>query len=468
MRVFNLYNIQMRKNYFLAFLFLILWVNVNAQQIKPFVKGDRVVFAGNSITEAGYYETYIWLYYMTHLPEVRIDVFNGGVGGDVAGQINTRLEGDILAKKPTVVAVTFGMNDSRYFEYQKPGAAEQVRASAVKESYNSFLKIQETLGQHKEIRKIIMSTSPYDETMKNDKNYFPGKSATIEKIAQFQEEAALKNKWDFVDLLRPMTEINVREQKTNPEFTLTGSDRIHPGNAGHLVMAYLFLKKQGFAGKPVADVKIDASKKKILQSVNCTITNLSAKGKVLSFDYLAKSLPFPLDTVARIWGNPHKQTEALAVIPFVKEFDSEMLTVEGLTGGKYRLTIDDKTIGEWSGKDFANGINLAILRNTPQYQQAEQIMNLNQKRFEIEAKFRNYYWVEYDFLNAKGLLFNDSKAVGDTVAKYAPINGWPLNTKKDDYEAVRSSRDNLQKQMDSFVGQIYELNKPGNHKIKIE
>ncbi|HEY4788019.1 MAG TPA: hypothetical protein VIH57_18320, partial [Bacteroidales bacterium] len=322
--------------------------------------------------------------------------------------------------------------------------------------------------QHKEIRKIIMSTSPYDETMKNDKNYFPGKSATIEKIAQFQEEAALKNKWDFVDLLRPMTEINVREQKTNPEFTLTGSDRIHPGNAGHLVMAYLFLKKQGFAGKPVADVKIDASKKKILQSVNCTITNLSAKGKVLSFDYLAKSLPFPLDTVARIWGNPHKQTEALAVIPFVKEFDSEMLTVEGLTGGKYRLTIDDKTIGEWSGKDFANGINLAILRNTPQYQQAEQIMNLNQKRFEIEAKFRNYYWVEYDFLNAKGLLFNDSKAVGDTVAKYAPINGWPLNTKKDDYEAVRSSRDNLQKQMDSFVGQIYELNKPGNHKIKIE
>jgi lysophospholipase L1-like esterase len=461
----------MRKNCFLAFLSLVLLVNVNAQDIiKSFVKGDRVVFAGNSITEAGFYESYIWLYYMTHFPEIRIDIFNGGVGGDVAGQIYTRLDGDILAKKPTVVAVTFGMNDSRYFEYQKPGAAPQVMEAAVKESYNSFLKIQEKLSKLTDIRKIIMTTSPYDETMKNDKNYFPGKSATIEKIAQFQEEAARKNNWGFVDFLRPMTEMNLREQKKTPEFTLTGDDRIHPGPPGHLVMAYLFLKKQGLAGKPVSDIKINASKKKVLQSVNCSITNLSSKGKILSFGYLANSLPYPLDTVPRIWMNPHKQTEALEVIPFVKEFDSEMLTIEGLTGEKYRLSIDNKPIGEWSAKDFVNGINLALLHNTPQYLQAEEIMDLNHKRHEIEAKFRNYYWVEYNFLNTKGLSFNDSQAVGDTVAKYAPINGWPLNTKKDDYEAVRAKESHamLQNQMDGFVNRIYELNKPKNHQVKIE
>jgi len=460
----------MRKNCFFAVLSLIFWINVNAQDIiKPFVKGDRVVFAGNSITEAGFYESYIWLYYMTHFPEMRIDIFNGGVGGDVAGQINTRLDGDILAKKPTVVTVIFGMNDSRYFEYQKSGAAAQVMEAAVKESYNSFLKIQEKLSKLTDIKKIIITTSPYDETMKNDKNYFPGKSATIEKIAQFQEEAALKNNWGFVDFLRPMTEIDLREQKKNPEFTLTGSDRIHPGNAGHLVMAYLFLKKQGLAGKPVADFKINALKKKVIQSVNCSITNVSLKGKVLSFDYLANSLPYPFDTVPRIWMNPHKQTEALDVIPFVKEFDSEMLTVEGLTGEKYRLSIDDKPIGEWSAKEFARGINLAVLHNTPQYLQAEEIMDLNHKRHEIEAKFRNYYWVEYNFLNAKGLLFNDSRAVGDTVAKYAPVNGWPLNTKKDDYEAVRDkeSHERLQNQMDSFISRIYELNKPRNLRVSI-
>ncbi|MDP4228228.1 MAG: SGNH/GDSL hydrolase family protein, partial [Bacteroidota bacterium] len=226
---------------------------VNSQvALTPFVKGDRVVFAGNSITEHGYYESYIWLYYMLHFPQMRIEVFNGGVGGDVAKQIYARFDGDILPKKPTVLSVTFGMNDSRYFEYNKKGAEEQVRKSAVEESYNGFLQIQEKLLGLKNVKKIMMTTSPYDETMKNSQNYFPGKSLTIEQIAKFQLEAAKKNKWGFVDMLHPMTAINLREQKKNPEFTLTGPDRIHPGNGGHLVMAYLFLKAQGLAGKPVA------------------------------------------------------------------------------------------------------------------------------------------------------------------------------------------------------------------------
>lgn len=48
-KYYNLYNIPMRKNCFLAVLSLILWINGNAQDIvKPFVKGDRVVFAGIS------------------------------------------------------------------------------------------------------------------------------------------------------------------------------------------------------------------------------------------------------------------------------------------------------------------------------------------------------------------------------------------------------------------------------------
>src|SRR4051812_37996823 len=86
-------------------------------KVQPFKKGDRIVFAGNSITEAGLYGSYIWLYYMTRFPERRIDIVNGGIGGDVAEQIYARLDGDILKKKPTVLAVTFGKNDSRYFEY---------------------------------------------------------------------------------------------------------------------------------------------------------------------------------------------------------------------------------------------------------------------------------------------------------------------------------------------------------------
>ena len=44
-----------------------------------------------------------------------------------------------------------------------------------------------------------------------------------------------------------MVALNQQYQQKDPTFTLCGSDRIHPDNDGHMVMAYLFLKAQGFA-----------------------------------------------------------------------------------------------------------------------------------------------------------------------------------------------------------------------------
>ncbi|WP_448635054.1 hypothetical protein [Pedobacter panaciterrae] len=67
-----------------------------------------------------------------------------------------------------------------------------------------------------------------------------------------------------------MTEINVREQKKKPDFTITGPDRIHPGRGGHLVMAALFLKSQGLSGKPVASVHID-TKNGLVEAENAKV-----------------------------------------------------------------------------------------------------------------------------------------------------------------------------------------------------
>jgi len=66
------------------------------KKLVPFKNGDRIVFAGNNIAEHGYYETYILQYYMLHFPDRRIQVKNGGIGGDVAGQILEKFDKDIL------------------------------------------------------------------------------------------------------------------------------------------------------------------------------------------------------------------------------------------------------------------------------------------------------------------------------------------------------------------------------------
>lgn len=451
----------MKKSGLLIGLLFIAASSFGQKKLAPFEKGDRVVFAGNSITEAGFYESYIWLYYMTHFPDRPITVINGGVGGDVAEQIYRRLEGDLLPKKPTKLFVSFGMNDSKYFEYvdsTKP-MTEAWRNEIVQESYKSYLKIQDTLLAHPEIKKIIMSSSPYDETVKQEGSLFKGKAKTMESIVRFQKKAAKDQNWVYVDLFHPMTEINEREQRKNPAYTSTGPDRIHPGSAGHLIMAYIILKDQGLAGKPVASFTVKTSNNKATTADNCQITDISQEEGHLNFTYLAKSLPFPIDTVARVWGNKQVETEALPVIPFMQEFNNEQMQIKGLQGKTYLLKIDGQPIARFTPQQLAKGVNLASLHNTPQYQQALQIMDLNSKRKEIEAKFRNYYWIQYDFLFDKGLLFDTTQVATDSIKANFSKNGW-LKAKYDDYEAVRTNRAGLKRQMKAYVDKIYSINKP--------
>ncbi len=438
---------------------------------EPFVNGDRVVFAGNSITEAGFYETYIWLYYITHFPERKIEVMNGGIGGDVARQIYVRLDDDILAMKPTVLSINFGMNDSRYFEYwMHKDKTDSVRKDAIDTSYKWFERIRDKVNSLKNIKKIMLVSSPYDETVKNGKDPFWGKYKTMEGIVAFQKEAAIKNNWPYVDLFYPMTEINKTGQQTDTAFTITGPDRIHPGNGGHLVMTYLFLKAQGLANKPIANVVINASANKITKAENATISSLNKKGNTITFKYLAKSLPFPIDSTARVFLNPQKQYEALSVIPFIKEFDEEMLTIKGIEASKkYILKIDGIIINSFDGAQLIDGINLALLSNTPQYQQAKRIMELQLKRKDLEDKLRSFYWISYDYLYDKGWFMKDSKAITDSIMAEAKKNPF-INGKKEAYLETheKSQRNKIQEQMNVMTEEMYQLAKPVEHIITIE
>lgn len=451
----------------LLLLFAVVCLGARGQ-VGPFVKGDRIAFVGNSITEAGYYESYIWLYYMLHFPDMPITVYNAGIGGDRAFNILERLEDDILRRKPTVISLTFGMNDSGYFEFLK-NDADSTAEVRVKESYEKFVGITKKLQAYTPARKVLLSSSPYDETVKNPKNLFPKKSLAMEKIAAFQQAAARQNNWGWVDLFHSMTEIQQREQQRDPAFTLTGPDRIHPGNMGHFVMAWLYLKAQGLAEKKVAVVDIDAATAKVTKAENCTVSGVQKGHGGFQFDYLAKSLPFPADTISRIWENPQRQSDALKVIPFEKEFNQEILQVKGLGKGMYTVSMDGRRVGEWPGEVLENGVNMAILASTPQYQQAVAVMLLNEERMALESKLRAYYWLQYDFFRGKGMMYTDDQAAMDSVEVYAKKD-WAVASKRDNYRSGRFAvvREGWQRQMDTLVNEIYTVNKPLKHTIRIE
>lgn len=438
-----------------------------SQTITPFKKGDRVVFVGNSITDGGLYHSYIWLYYMTRFPEVNITVINAGIGGDTAAEIYKRIDGDVLDKKPTYLITTFGMNDSGYFEYNGEGA-EEFADRKVQASYDAYKMIEERYKKLPGVHQVIMGSSPYDETAIIEGNTpFKNKNKAMLRIVDFQEKSAKANGWEFIDLNKPMTAINERIQVTDPTFTLCGSDRIHPDNIGHMVMAYLFLKGQGFAGKEVVSTDIDASKAQVISTSNCTVTGLKKEADGISFDYLANALPYPLDTIARGWGMHRSQSEVTQAVPFTEEMNQEILKVTGLKGN-YKLLIDNEEIGTWSGEEYAKGINLATLSNTPQYQQALKIMHLNAERWEIERRFRDYAWVQFNFFQGKDLLFANNREAINVMDQFVQEDGW-LRAKRDLYSKAMfpEVREAWQKEMDLLVSIIYDINKPVTRKISL-
>lgn len=436
--------------------------------VPQFKKGERVVFCGNSITHGGHYHSFIWLYYMTRFPEKPVTLMNAGIGGECAWDIKDRLDRDVFDRKPTYVALTFGMNDTGYDIYMRDNAGK-LSEKRISESLDSFREIERRLLAEKKVTKVLIGGSPYDETSKFNSFILRGKNDALLKIGDAQRESAEKNGWGFVDFNRPMREISVREQEKDSTFTFCRIDRIHPDNDGQMVMAYLFLKAQGLAGKEVAECSIDAHALKVAARKNCRISRLKKKEGEITFNYLAGALPYPLDSVPRHgWGDKKSQRDAMRLVPFMEEFNQERFQVIRLEEGIYRLSIDGRFIGDFSSRQLADGINLADYPATPQYQQAVKVMYLNEERFEMEKRFREYMWTEYSFLKKEGLLFSDNQEAIEKLREYLPKDVF-LRASYDWY--VKAMHPEIRKvwgkYMDDIVKEIYKINKPVTRKVKL-
>lgn len=457
------------KAFLLLFLAYISYGSLQAQSaIPPFKKGERVVFVGNSITHGGHYHSFVWLYYMTRFPDKPITLMNAGIGGESAWDIKDRLDDDVFDRKPTYMTLTFGMNDTGYDIYWKDNAKE-LSEQQVEKSLKAFGEIEERLLAEDQVTKVLIGGSPYDETSKLNYFTFRHKNNAILKIIDAQRESAKKNGWGFVDFNEPMVKISLEEQKKDSAFTFCRIDRIHPDNDGQMVMAYLFLKAQGLAENGVAEVSIDAQNLHVITRKNCKISKLKKAADCLSFDYLAYALPYPLDSIPRQgWGNQKSQRDAMGLVPFMEEFNQERFQVTHLEKGLYRLTIDGQFIDDISSEQLEHGINLAEYPNTPQYQQAMKIMYLNEERFEVEKRFREYLWTEYSFLKKEGLLFSDNQEAVNKLREYLPKDPF-LRASYDWFTKAMypEIREVWSEYMDTIVHTIYKINKPTTHQVKL-
>ncbi len=389
------------------------WLRAEAESNRPvpaFVADDRVCFIGDSITHSGYYSDDVLLFYATRFPKARFEIYNCGISGDTAYGAVRRFEEDIAIQRPTVATIMLGMNDVRRDLHGEtrtsPEDFEQRR-----QAMEFHAKYMERLAGRLDAlgcRIIFITPSIYDQTAKlPEKNYF-GTNDALAACADLDRELASRHNGFVVDFNGPMARINARAQAKDPSFTITGADRVHPGEPGHMVMTYLFLKSQGLPGI-VAGIDVDAVSGKC-SGERCTLTNVKADRSIVSFGCLAESLPFPVGSRA---------APALALVPFMSDLNREPLKVTGLDPGRYEVLIDDQPVVEAGADELARGIDLALNERTPQYRQSHKAKAIRDRRHDlISGRLRTIRAVEHFMINlAKDLDRTNQTAVDAFVAE---------------------------------------------------
>jgi len=402
-----------------------------------FEDGETVCFLGDSITARGSLQTNVSDFYLTRFPDRTVHFVNAGRSGDSANGSLRRLQEDVIDRKPTSVVIMFGMNDVGRGNYTFKPTEAQIKSQRdalgrFRESMNTVMeRIRKEAGNPK---LIFMTPSPYDQTAEIEMTNLFGCNDGLGRCGDIVRELAAANEGTVVDLHGPMTVFNVKQQETDPTYTIIGRDRVHPGAPGFLMMTWLFLKSQGVPAI-VSKVAVDASSARVTESLNAGVTDVKSGSGELSFRVLAKSLPYPIDPAAK---------EMLELLPIEKDLNQELLTVAGLAKGQYELRIDDKAVGEYSAQKLGKGINLAFNEATPQFAKARQVAKHNASRRSAESEaaslLNSRRWMIYhykvdvddpDALQAHYDHFEDKKEYSAHMAlRY--IEKWP------NYEEIRS------------------------------
>ena len=319
-------------------------------------EGDTVVFYGDSITDQRLYTTFAETFAVTRFPNVRVKFVHSGWGGDrvtggAGGNVDVRLRRDVLPYKPTLITIMLGMNDGRYRAFDP----EIFRTYAT--GYEAIVRNLKAAIPGLRVTAIL--PSPYDDVTRPPL-FEGGYNAVLTRYAQFVTELSARENLHVADLNTPVVAMLERAKAADPKTAeRIIPDRVHPGAAGHLIMAAALLRSWN-APALVSSVEIERGK--LVKAENSVVTNLDG----LTWTQLDKALPMPVDLRDPV------MALAVASSDFISTLNQQTLRVRGLDEGQYTLKIDGEPVGTFTPIQLAGGINLATLA-TPMTKQAAEV-----------------------------------------------------------------------------------------------
>lgn len=207
---------------------------------------DRIVFAGDSITDMGSgnpvgeglfdslghgYVRVVENMLAAYYPELRIRVTNSGIGGNTSRTLLERFDRDVIDLKPSWVSICIGVNDV-WRQFDCPAMLD---SQVMPEEYSENLEAM--ILKSKQVAKGVFILSPFII----EPNREDWMRKRMDEYVAISKELSKKHGCIFVDMQAMFEKYcSVRYSE------YLAWDRIHPNQVGATLMANEFLKKCDF------------------------------------------------------------------------------------------------------------------------------------------------------------------------------------------------------------------------------
>ncbi len=210
-------------------LSIILLVSMSLSSFKTLENPTRIVFFGDSITQAGVNKTG----YITKMAEMlgtlglasKYELIGAGIGGNKIYDLYLRHEDDVIAKKPNIVIIYVGINDV----WHKTTSRTGTDADKFERFYNALINRLQKSNIQVVICTPTVIGEKFDNTNEND--------GDLNAYANIIRKIATDNQCKLIDLRKAFM---AYEQKNNIENKASGiltTDRVHLTEAGNQFLA---------------------------------------------------------------------------------------------------------------------------------------------------------------------------------------------------------------------------------------
>jgi lysophospholipase L1-like esterase len=319
---------------------------VQAPKPGPLVleKGDRLAIVGDSITEQKMYSRIIETYLTACTPELAITARQYGWSGETAEGFSHRQESDCLRFKPTIATLCYGMNDFRYVPHD-----DKILAAYV-QHYGDVVRAFTKAG----VRVILGSPGCVGKVpgwVKTANGTVDDLNVSLLGLRNADVALAAQEGARFADVFWPMlTSSYAAHGKYGAGYNVAGGDGVHPNWAGHVVMAYAYLRAMGLSGD-IGTITWDLGAGKATATAGHTVDSASTGELHLTstrYPFCATGAPDQDGSIR----------SGMTLVPFNHDLNRLLLVAKGGSAKAYAVTWGTET-HDYSAEQLAKGVNLA-------------------------------------------------------------------------------------------------------------